>query len=89
MSSKPSIPQAQSVPSYIEDGARIAAILAVWGIIAAFFTHGVTDLGLPFEALWVQLGQLFGLVGLLNAFLFVLYRVVDYWHEQREPSVTQ
>jgi hypothetical protein len=83
VSTKPSIPSAQSVPSYIADGARIAAILAIWGIIAAFFTHGVTELGLAFETVWLQLGQLFALVGVLNAVLFVLYRVVDYWDELR------
>lgn len=81
MSAKPSIPSAQPVSSYIEDGARIAAILIVWGAIAAFFTFGVTEAGLPFESLWFGLGQLFAITGLLNAVLYLLYRAIDYWHE--------
>lgn len=81
MASKPSVPPAQSISSYIADGARIAAILLVWGVIAAFFTSGVTEIGLPFETVWVRLGQLFAVTGLFNATLYLLYRVVDYWHE--------
>lgn len=81
MSDESPLPVAKSISTYIEDGARIAAILLVWGILAAFCIHGLTELGLPFEAVWVQLGQLFGLTGLLNALLFVLYRTVDYWND--------
>jgi hypothetical protein len=77
----PSIPEPQSVPDYIADGVRIAAILLIWGVIAAFFTHGVTELGLPFERLWPQLGSLFAVTGILNALLYLLYRTVDYWDE--------
>ncbi|MGQ3414495.1 hypothetical protein ACT4ML_19930 [Natrinema sp. LN54] len=76
MSDKPSIPQPQAVSSYIEDGARIAAILIIWGVISAVFTYGVSDLGLPFE----QLGQVFAVTGVLNAVLYLLYRATDYWH---------
>ena len=81
MSTNGTLPTTKSIPTYIEDGARIAAILLVWGILAAFCIHGITELGLPFEAVWFQLGQLFGLTGLLNAVLFVLYRTVDYWND--------
>lgn len=77
-----SLPTPLPVPSYIEDGARIAAILLVWGALAAFFTHGVPEFGLVFEALWFQLGQLFALTGVLNAVLYVLYRAIDYWHDR-------
>jgi hypothetical protein len=81
VSTKPSIPAAEPVASYIEDGARIAAILLIWGVISAFFTYGMTEPGLPFESLWVQLGSLFALTGVLNAVLYLLYRAIDYWHE--------
>lgn len=83
MSTEAPLPDAKSIPTYIEDGARIGAILLVWGILAAFCFHGITELGVPFEAVWVQLGQLFALTGLLNAVLFILYRVVDYCNDLR------
>jgi hypothetical protein len=45
-------------------------------------------LGLPFERIWLQLGQVFALTGILNAVLCMLYRTVDYWHETtRQPSI--
>lgn len=81
MSDRPSIPQARAVSLYVADGARIAAILIVWGVVSAVFTHGVSDLGLPFERVWLQLGQLFAVTGVLNAVLYLLYRTVDYWQE--------
>jgi hypothetical protein len=81
MADKPALPQARPVSSYIEDGARILAILVIWGALSAVFTYGVGDLGLPFERIWFQLGQLFALTGVLNAVLYLLYRTIDYWHE--------
>lgn len=75
------IPEPQPVTDYVADGARIAAILLVWGVIAAFFTYGITELGLPFERIWFQLGSLFALTGILNAVLYILYRTVNYWHQ--------
>lgn len=80
MSTTPSIPSAKPVSSYVEDGVRIAAILLVWGAIAAFFTFGVTEIGLPFESLWLGLGRLFALTGICNVVLYVLYRAIDYWN---------
>lgn len=74
------IPEPQPVTEYVADGARIAAILITWGAIAAFFTYGITELGLPFERVWYQLGNLFALTGFLNAFLYILYRTVSYWN---------
>lgn len=76
----PSISEPQPVTDYIADGARIAAILLVWGVIAVFFVYGMTEIGLPFERVWFQLGRLFALTGFLNALLYILYRTVDYWH---------
>ena len=76
-----SIQEPQSVTDYVADGARIAAILLIWSVIAGFFVYGVTELGLPFERVWPQLGGLFALTGFLNALLYILYRTVDYWHE--------
>ncbi|WP_207592853.1 hypothetical protein [Halomontanus rarus] len=81
MSDESSIPRAQSISAYIEDGARIAAILLIWGVISALFTYGVSDIGLPFERFWLQLGQLFAVTGVLNAILYLLYRSIDYWNE--------
>ncbi|WP_232702742.1 hypothetical protein [Halobacterium wangiae] len=82
MSHSPSTPDPEPVSAYVADGARIAAILLVWGTIAAVFTYGVADVGLPFERAIAGLGPLFALTGVLNAVLYVLYRTVDYWHAQ-------
>jgi hypothetical protein len=76
-----SVPEPQSVTDYIADGARIAAILLVWGTIGAFFTYGVTEVTRSFERVFIQLGGVLVLVGVLNAILYILYRTVDYWHE--------
>ena len=76
-----SLPEPRPVTDYVEDGARIAAILLVWAAIASVFIYGVAELGLPFERIWPQLGSLFALTGFLNALLYILYRTVDYWHE--------
>jgi len=81
-SSQSTLPPTLDVGTYIEDGARIAAILGVWGIIAAFFTFGVGNVGGPGSLLHpfgAALGGLFSLVGLLNALLFLIYRGIDYW----------
>ena len=84
MSASPSIPSAHSISEYIEDGARIAAILLVWGIFAAFFTYGLSEVGGRgsfFASLGPQIGALLALTGLLNALLYLLYRTVDYWQQ--------
>ncbi len=84
MTTLPTIPSSHSIPNYIEDGARIAAILLVWGVIAAFFTFGVSEIGGPSgigETLGPSLGGLFLATGFLNAVLYILYRLADYWHE--------
>ena len=79
----PSIPSTHAISEYIADGARIAAILLVWGVIAAFFTYGVSEIGGPgslFKTLGPQIGALVALAGLLNAVLFLAYRSIDYWN---------
>lgn len=84
MSTPPSIPSTHSIAEYIADGARIAAILLIWSVIAAFFTYGVSEIGGTgslFETLGPQIGALVALTGLLNAVLFLLYRTIDYWHQ--------
>lgn len=81
MSDSPPIPPAQSVSTYVEEGARIAAILLVWAIISLFFAFGLTEIGVFGSVFWV-LGGVFALTGLLNAVLYLLYRTVDYWHSQ-------
>lgn len=84
MPTPPSIPSAHSVPEYITDGARIGAILLIWGVIATFFTYGVSNWGGTgglLETFGPRIGALVALAGLLNAILFVLYRSIDYWHQ--------
>ncbi|OYR38250.1 MULTISPECIES: hypothetical protein [unclassified Halorubrum] len=75
------VPEPQSITDYVADGARIAAILLIWGVIAAFFSYGVTEFTSSFERVFTQLGELLIVVGFLNALLYMLYRTVDYWHE--------
>jgi hypothetical protein len=78
----PEPPRAHDVSTYVEDGARIAGILGVWGVVAAFCAFGIGNVGGPgslFHAIGPALGGLFGLVGVLNALLFVVYRGIDYW----------
>jgi hypothetical protein len=80
----PSIPAPRSIPDYVADGARIAAILFVWAVIAAFFTYGVSEIGGTgslFETLGPQIGAVLAITGLLNALLYLLYRAIDYWHQ--------
>lgn len=80
MAATPSTPPAQPISAYIVDGVRVAAILLVWGVIAAFFVYGVSDIGgFPLESLWFQLGRIFALTGVLNALLYLVYRGIDYW----------
>jgi hypothetical protein len=84
MSTLPSIPVTHSISEYLEDGARIAAILFIWSVIAAFFTFGVSEIGGPgslFKTLGPQIGAILAVTGLLNAILFILYRSIDYWHQ--------
>jgi len=79
VSETPPIPSPRSVAEYVEDGAYVAAILLVWGAIAAFFAFGLTEIGI-FAGLFWHLGGAFALAGLLNAILYLCYRTVDYWH---------
>ncbi len=70
-----------SITTYVEDGARIAAILLVWGILAVFVSNVLGDVGGPgslFDTYGPQLGSLFVLTGFLNAVLYVVYRGLDY-----------
>ncbi len=85
MSKSPSTASIRSIAAYVEDGARIAAILLVWGVIAAFFAYGVSEIGGTgslFEMLGPLLGVLFALTGFFNATLYCLYRTVEYWHRR-------
>ena len=60
------------------------AILLVWGIIAAFFTYGVGNIGYhggPFARLGATVGAALAVGGFLNAVLYIVYRGIDYWHQ--------
>jgi hypothetical protein len=87
MDELPSIRPPHSVPSYVGDGARIAAILLVWGIISAFFTYGLGNVGAHGVGLIGGIGRALGFAfataGVLNAVLYVLYRAIDYWAAHR------
>jgi hypothetical protein len=76
------VPPAHGLTTYVADGARIAGILAIWGVFALVGTAIFGNLGSTgglFERLAAGVGGLFLLVALLNALLFVVYRGVDYW----------
>ena len=78
----PDVPPAHGLATYVADGARIAGILAVWGVFALVGTALLGNLGSTgglFGRLATSVGGLFLLVGLLNALLFVVYRGIDYW----------
>jgi len=82
MSTTDRIPAPLSIGSYIEDGARIAAILLVWGVLSLFATHILSEIGGTgslFSVFGPWLGEVLGQIGLLNAVLYVLYRTIDYW----------
>lgn len=85
MATEQRMPEPRRITAYVEDGARIVAILLVWGIIAAFFTFGLGNVGGPggiVPTAMSQAGGLFMLAGVLNAVLYLAYRTVDYWHHQ-------
>lgn len=87
MDDLPSTRPPRSISTYVEDGARIAAILLVWGIVAAFFTYGVGNVGPQGRSVIGSIGRylgiLFGTVGIFNAVLYVIYRAIDYWDASR------
>lgn len=74
-------PEPQSLTDYVADGARIAAILIIWGVFGAFFRYGVTEFTTFFEDIFTQLGGIFVIIGVLNALLYISYRTIDYWRE--------
>ena len=79
-----SIPPSNGISTYIEDGARIAAILFVWGVLAAFFVYGLGEIGYPgsfMSQIGAQIGGILALAGVLNAVLYIFYRTIDYWHQ--------
>ena len=80
--SQTTIPAANGISTYIEEGARIAAILLVWGVLAAFFVYGVGEIGYPgsfLSTIGTHIGGVLALTGVLNAVLYLLYRAIDYW----------
>lgn len=80
-SSPTAIPPAHDVRTYVADGVRITAILGIWGVVAAFSTFALGNVGSTgglLHELGPQLGGLFLVVGLLNALLYLVYRGIDY-----------
>jgi len=77
-----SLPAALPVRTYIEEGGRIAAILLVWGVLAAVATFVIGNFGYRSSIIAIVgqwLGTVLGLVGVLNAVLYVVFRAIDYW----------
>lgn len=75
-------PDALPVRTYLEEGARIAAILLIWGVLAAFATFVIGNFGYGSSIIAIVgqwLGTVLGLVGVLNAVLYVVFRAIDYW----------
>lgn len=82
MRPEPRTPPTLPLAEYVEDGAYIAAILLVWGVIGGVLAVGLGSLGGPDSLLatighW--LGVVFGVAGVINALLYVCYRTIDYW----------
>mgnify|MGYP000324333145 FL=1 len=72
---------ADPITDYIEEGARIAAILIVWGIIAVavgWLFEDVVAVTRP-GVFGLNLGAIFWLTGMLNALLYVCFRTVDHY----------
>jgi len=71
---------ADPITDYIEEGARIAAILLVWGIIAvavAWLFDDVVAASRP-GVYGLNIGAVFWVTGVLNALLYVCFRTVDH-----------
>lgn len=82
MSTHETPPEPLPLTAYIEDGARIAGILLVWGVLSLFATYMLSEIGGTgslFETLGPWLGEILMQIGLLNAVVYVLYRGIDYW----------
>jgi len=72
---------ANPITDYIEEGARIASILLVWGIIAVavgWLFDDVIAASRP-GAFGLSVGSIFWLTGVLNAVLYVCFRTVDHY----------
>lgn len=80
MSDSSPTPPPQSISTYVEEGARIAAILLVWAVISLFFAFGLTELNV-FGRTVLVLSGVFALTGVLNAVLYICVRTIDYWHQ--------
>ncbi|WEL17659.1 putative membrane protein [Halorhabdus sp. SVX81] len=72
---------ANPLTDYIEEGARIAAILLVWGIIAVAVAWVFDDIIAASRpgAFGLSVGSIFWLTGILNAILYVCFRTVDHF----------
>lgn len=82
MSTNDTTPAPLPITAYVEDGARIAAIVLVWGVLSLFSTYMVSEIGGTgslFESFGPWLGNLLMQIGLLNALVYVVYRSIDYW----------
>ncbi|WP_136688703.1 hypothetical protein [Halorhabdus amylolytica] len=81
MSLDPTAGDAGPITDYIEEGARIASILLVWGIIAVavgWLFDDVIAASRP-GAFGLSVGSIFWLTGVLNAVLYVCFRTVDHY----------
>jgi uncharacterized membrane protein len=72
---------AAPITDYIAEGARIAAILLVWGIIAVAVSWLFDDVVAASRpgVFGLNLGAVFWLTGFFNALLYVCFRTVDHY----------
>lgn len=84
MSLQPSIRDPVPLKQVFEDGFRILIVLTAWWAMAAIATYGIGDLGHTGSYLQTygpRLGAVFTWVGLLNAVLYLMYLVIERWHD--------
>lgn len=81
MSLNPGSTDAKPITDYIEEGARIASILLVWGIIAVAVAWLFDDVVAASDpgVFGLNVGAIFWLTGVLNAVLYVAFRTVDHY----------
>ncbi|WP_135663658.1 hypothetical protein [Halorhabdus rudnickae] len=81
MALDPTAGDASPLTDYVAEGARIAAILLIWGIIAVAVSWVFDDVIAASRPgiFGVNVGAIFWLTGVLNGLLYVCFRTVDHY----------